>query len=286
MSQSDKINIVADGLNFPEGPAWSERDQLLYFVEWRGNRVLSWDGWGVDHVFSPEAGGGPSGLGLSPEGNFWLCLYDARKLALYSPRGEKLIEITNYQGRPFCGVCDLAVDSRGGVYFTDSGDFEEDWLKGWPAGSVYYLTPSGKLLRVDSGLCFPNGIAISAGGEQLYVNEHRLNRTVAYDLLSGEVFGPRKVFFTHNDQSLLKPDFAFELGPDGCCIDINGCIWVAHYGGGKLLQMSPDGNLLRSLHLPRGCKPTNLTYCLPQRFLYVTEAEFGLLYQISGIDKI
>jgi hypothetical protein len=40
------------------------------------------------------------------------------------------------------------------------------------------------------------------------------------------------------------------------------------------------------LHLPRGCKPTNLTYCPPQRFLYVTEAEFGLLYQISDIDKI
>jgi sugar lactone lactonase YvrE len=286
MSQSDKIYILAEGLNFPEGPAWSERDQRLFFVEWRGNRVLSWDGRSINHVFSPEPGGGPSGLGISPEGNFWICLYDARKLALYSPRGKKLIELTNYQGQPFRGVCDLAVDSRGGVYFTDSGDFEDDWRKGWPAGSVYYLPPSGELLRVDTGLCFPNGIAVSPDESLLYVNEHRKNRTLVFDLLAEGRFGPRRVFFTHDNQSLLEQQSAYELGPDGSCLDWDGCIWAAHFGGGKLVQMSPDGCLRCLLHLPRGRMPTNLTCCPPKRLLYATEAEYGLLYQIADIGTI
>lgn len=280
------MEIVAEGLGFPEGPVWSERDQRLYFTDWQGNRVLSCDGWRVEHVFSPEPGGGPSGLGFSPDGNFWLSLYDARKLALYSPQGEALFEITNYNGQPFRGVCDLAVDSRGGVYFTDSGDFEEDWRSGRPAGSVYHLDPSGELQCVDRGLCFPNGIAIDPDRERLYVNEHRLNRTVMYDLPAGVRFGPRRVFFDYDNENLLEPETTFELGPDGACLDGEGCLWAAHYGGGKLVQVDPDGRLLSCVRLPRGRKPTNLAYCPTERVLYVTEAEFGLLFQISSLDKI
>lgn len=275
------MKVVVEGLSFPEGPAWCERDQRLYFVEWQGNRVLSWDGKRVEHVFSPEPGGGPSGLGFSPQGNFWLCLYDARKLALYSPQGKALLEISNYQGRPFNGVCDLAIDSLGGVYFTDSGNFTEDWHSGRPNGAVYYFSASGELLCVDHGLCFPNGIAIAQDGNKLYVNEHRLNRVVEYKKLAEGRFGPRRTFFACSDECLLAPESAFELGPDGACIDGEGNVWVAHYGAGKLIQLHPDGRLLQSVLLPRGRKPTNLACRPAERLLYVTEAEFGLVYQLE-----
>lgn len=275
------MKILAEGLGFPEGPAWSEREQRLYFTDWQGNRILSWDGKCIEHVFSPEPGGGPSGLGLSPEGNFWLSLYDARKLACYSSKGEALVEVTHYQGQPFRGVCDLAVDSHGGVYFTDSGDFGGDWINGHPAGMVYYLAPSGDLLRVDQDLCFPNGITVAMDGQWLYVNEHRLNRTVMYELPEQGSFGPRLIFCEYDRENLLELESAFELGPDGACLDQDGCLWVAHYGGGKIVQVDAAGHLLGSLHLPLGRKPTNLAYCSSARRLYVTEAEFGLLYQIE-----
>jgi sugar lactone lactonase YvrE len=134
---------------------------------------------------------------------------------------------------------------------------------------------------VDHGLCFPNGIAIAQDGEHLYVNEHRLNRTVMYDRLDGVRFGPRKAFFAYDNESLLEPESAFELGPDGACLDPDGCVWVAHYGGGKLVQVSPEGNMLLCVYLPHGRKPTNLACHPSKRLLYVTEAEFGLLYQIE-----
>jgi len=276
-----QCKIIAEGFRFPEGPCWSERDGHLYFTDWLGNNILTWDGSQVRHVFSPNPGSGPSGLGLSPEGNFWLSLYDARKLALYSPQGKLLYEVNEYRGNSFRGVCDLAVDTNGGVYFTDSGDFEDDWRYGRPVGSVYYLTPSRELHCVDSGLRFPNGIAITPDRTRLYVNEHRFNRTIMYDILEGERFGPRKDFYIYDEKCLLEPEFTFELGPDGACLDNNGSIWIAHYGGGKLVQTRSNGELASVVHLPHGRKPTNLTYCIQDNKLYATEAEFGQLYQIE-----
>lgn len=276
-----KGKIIAEGFRFPEGPCWSERDKRLYFTDWLGNNILAWDGSHVRHVFSPNPGSGPSGLGLSQDGNFWLSLYDARKLALYSPQGKELFEVKEYQGNPFRGVCDLAVDIIGGVYFTDSGDFEDDWRCGRPVGSVYYLTPSRDLLCVDAGLRFPNGIAVTNDRTHLYVNEHRANRTIVYEILEEQRFGPGNEFFNFDEKCLLEPEFAFELGPDGACLDNNGNIWIAHYGGGKLVQARSSGELATEVHLPHGRKPTNLAYCLQDHLLFVTEAEYGLLYQIE-----
>jgi gluconolactonase len=220
-------------------------------------------------------------LGLSPEGNFWLSLYDARKLACYNQQGQALIEVTHYQSLPFRGVCDLSVDAHGGVYFTDSGDFGEDWTSGRPAGAVYYRAPSGNLRCLDKDLCFPNGICITPDGQRLYVNEHRSNRTLLYDLSGTGGIETRRIFYENDNENLLDTESAFELGPDGACVDGDGCLWIAHYGGGKIVQVDLDGNRLRSLHLPCGRKPTNLAYCPAERLLYVTEAEFGLLYQVE-----
>jgi sugar lactone lactonase YvrE len=94
-------------------------------------------------------------------------------------------------------------------------------------------------------------------------------------------FGERTIFYVYDSESWLEPELAFELGPDGACLDCDGFFWAAHYGGGKLVQVGPDGRQLHCVHLPRGRKPTNLACCPTKRLLYVTEAEFGLLYQID-----
>jgi sugar lactone lactonase YvrE len=63
------------------------------------------------------------------------------------------------------------------------------------------------------------------------------------------------------------------------CVDDQDCLWVAHYGGGKVLRLSPQGELLQAVRLPRGCRPTSVAYSAAQQALYITEAEFGLLYK-------
>lgn len=271
--------VLAQGLDFPESPYWSEKDGCLYFVEWQGNRLLRWKDDRLESVFATPPGSGPSGLGQDADGNFWLTLYDAGEVACYSPAGRRISSIDGYQGQRFRGACDLVMDPGGGLYFTDSGDFEEDWRSGRPLGSVYALGAAGALTRLAGNLCFPNGIALSPDRQTLYVAEHRQNRVRRYALGAGSV-GEGDVFFRLDDACLLEPEAAFELGPDGMCVDAAGKLWVAHYGGGKLLCFDTQGNLVRTVRLAQGRRPTNVVYRADARCLYITEAEWGRLYRL------
>jgi sugar lactone lactonase YvrE len=57
---------------------------------------------------------------------------------------------------------------------------------------------------------------------------------------------------------------------------------VAHYGGGKLVQISPAGEVQNTFLLPRGRRPTNVAIDTQEHTLYITEAEFGLLYRVKS----
>ena len=275
------FKLIADQLSFPESPTWSESDQCLYFVEWTGDavRVLKENGCPV--LFKTEELGGPSGLGQNGAGDLWVCLYDGLKVVKYSRTGQVLDEIEDFQGEPFRGPNDLTLDTDGGVYFTDGGNNGEDWESGRPAGAVFYYSPDRRLSLVDAGICFPNGIALSLDEKRLYVNEHRQNRTLLYALQEPGAPDNRSVFFKLDDHVLLGEELAFELGPDGMSVDPDGNLWIAHYGGGKVIQVNSEAELLKSLRLPRGRKPTSTCFVSSERRLYVTEAEIGLLYSID-----
>jgi gluconolactonase len=273
------FEILAEGLAFPEAPFWSDRDGCLYLVEWTGDRLLAFREGKLETLFRTEPGDGPSGLCQDAQGNFWTTLYSSCKLVCFNPSGERLLVVDDYQGAPFRGACDLVGETGGGVYFTDSGDFEDDWRSGRPAGAVYYCSPDGKLVEIDRGLCYPNGVALSPDEKRLYVNEHRLNRTLEYFLDEDHRSSRRRVLYTYDQRCLLEAESAFELGPDGLCVDQAGDLWVAHYGGGKLVQIDPAGEIRKTFPMPRGRRPTNVAFRARGQTLYVTEAEFGLLYR-------
>lgn len=274
-----EIVLIAGGLAFPESPIWSQEDACLYLVEWYGDRVLALRRGRLGILFQTGAGSGPSGLCQDPHGDFWVCLYSSRVVACYGPTGDLLQVISHYRGTPFRGPCDMVAEADGGIYFTDSGDFEDDWRLGRPMGAIYYLSPNGELSQIDHSLCFPNGIALAADGHTLYVNEHRRNRTLVYHLINKDHFLEKRVLYVMDSTSLLPEESAFELGPDGIGLDATGNLWIAHYGGGKLLHLSPNGELLDKLNLPRGRMPTNAAFSSLENSLYITEAEFGLLYR-------
>ncbi|MFZ5819961.1 MAG: SMP-30/gluconolactonase/LRE family protein [Chloroflexota bacterium] len=273
------LKVVAEGMQFPESPRWSDRDGCLYLVDWTADRVLKVKNNRLETCFELP-GGGPSGLCQDAQGNLWLCLYSGRKLAAYTPQGKLLGKWADCQATPFKGPCDLVCDRGGGVYFTDSGNFEEDWRSGRAAGAIYHLASKDSQPRcLTRSLHFPNGIALSNDGTYLYVNEHRRNRTLRYSVAEDGSLRERQEFFVYDHECLLALHEAFELGPDGMCVDDQDNLFVAHYGAGKVLHLSPQGDLLQVIHLPRGRRPTSVAYHTDEQAIFITEAEFGLLYR-------
>jgi sugar lactone lactonase YvrE len=63
----------------------------------------------------------------------------------------------------------MVVDANGGIYFTDSGNFEEDLSENQAVGAVYYITPAGELIQVDTELVYPT--TLSPDEKTLYVTE-------------------------------------------------------------------------------------------------------------------
>ncbi len=289
MPDASRWSLVSDDLQFPESPVWSQRDGCLYLVEWIGDRVLKICSDQQDTLFRLSDGSGPSGLCQAPDGSFWVCQFSGRELVHYNIKGEPIQILSNYHGAPFRGPCDITADPIGGVFFTDSGDFEEDWRSGRPVGAVYYLAPDGVLTRFDHDLCYPNGIGLSPDGRTLYVSEHRCNRLLVYQMDADGRILERKRTKTFDQDCLLAQELCFELGPDGLCVMENGEVWVAHYGGGKLIRLNSMGEILGVLRLPSGRMPTSVAVTpivpdpsganLKRYALYITEAEFGYLYR-------
>lgn len=60
-----------------------------------------------------------------------------------------------------------------------------------------------------------------------------------FDASSGSISNKRR-FYHHQDAGV----------PDGLAVDIEGNVWVALYGGGAVLKISPTGSLIGEIRLP------------------------------------
>ena len=276
-----QVKIVLKGLKYPEGPFYSSRDHCLYFAEWLGDRLLGYRDDRTWIVYQAMPGSGPSGISQHPDGTLWACLYSAGQVVQINQRGELQQVFSDWYGNHFKGPNDLVHTPEGGLFFTDSGNFQEDWISGRPAGSIYYLSGQGDLRCAATEIAYANGIGISADGRGLYVAEHRRNRILYYDIVEPGVLINRRVFADLDDNWKLDPEKAYELGPDGICLDEQGRLWVAHYGGGKIIGLDREGETQAVLHLPEGRCPTNLTWVAEEKALYLTEAELGMLLRIQ-----
>lgn len=275
------IQVLLSDLQYPESPCWSAQDSCLYYVEWAGDRLCALQDGQISLVYNAAQGSGPSALVQEQDGSLWVCLYSSLQV-IHITRQRKLLEcIDHFQGQAFKGPNDLVLDGRGGLYFTDSGDYGDDWISGRPAGAVYYREPSGELLRVANELCFPNGIALDAERRNLFINEHRQNRTWRYTIRPDGSLEAGSIFANLDGDCLLDEEFCYELGPDGMEFDQQGRLWIAHYGGGKLIALDERGERRQIFRLPQGRKPTNLDFRYPEGTMFVSEAELGILYQVN-----
>jgi gluconolactonase len=261
-----KVKLYASGFGFPEGPAF-DRDGNLFIVNLQGGylskitcrkRSTKWI----------ETGGTPNGSKFHHDGRLFVCDSGLRAILDVAPDGSFTKAVTNCDGEEFRGPNDLVFSSDGGFYFTDPvGSSAEN-----PIGSVYRVNPDGTTHRGAQNLAFPNGICLSADGRRLFVAETHLHRIHEYALNANGLCAAGRIHteLPHEGE-----------GPDGMALDIEGNLYVAAYGMGKILIVDRWGHITDEIELP-GKTPTNVAFGgRGRKKLFITETETNSVYVVK-----
>ncbi len=256
---------VAAHFDFPEGPAWNGHGLYLSncYSDWiaylHDNQVDTVRVNGIDSVHFVRT----NGL-VFHEGRLYACDFGLKRVLRIEPDG-KSVSLTN--GIRLTRPNDLTFDKKGNLYFTDSGTYRRES----PDGKVYRWEPwTGKVITVLENLAFPNGVAFSPDGKFLYISESAYQAVVRFPVTCDDKFGVKETV-------VVMPGG----DPDGLAFDAIGNLYVAHFGGGALWVIAPDGAVLAKLKTP-GRKPSNLEFGGNDLLmLFLTEVETNCLYQIS-----
>jgi gluconolactonase len=269
MAANDSVawEKVAEGLNFPEGPAWDGKGTLLV-SNCYGGWITKFSNGRADTFLtaseSPFTFGKTNGMTFRG-GHLFACDYGVGAILKIDAEGETEIYADGFDGKAFNRPNDLAFDAGGNLYFTDPKTYGKDILD----GRIFRISADGQTIQIMAeGLGFPNGIALSADGRRLYVCESAFARVLRFAV------GP--------DGRLANKEIFVELpggDPDGIAFDSQGNLHVAHYGGGAVYVIAPDRKIKQKIPTP-GKKPTNLEFAdADLKTLFLTEVETNALYK-------
>ncbi|MFC7340580.1 SMP-30/gluconolactonase/LRE family protein [Saccharopolyspora griseoalba] len=108
------------------------------------------------------------------------------------------------------------------------------------AGSLYRMDATGRVERVLGEITISNGLNWTSDGARAYYADTPTQRVDVFDY-TGEQLRERRPF-----ASVEPADGA----PDGLCVDAEGGVWVALWGGGAVRRYGPDGELTAVVEVP------------------------------------
>lgn len=261
-AQAADIKVINADAWFPEGPIWYQGK--LYYVEYGRNTIMTWDG-SKNAVFWKQDGCGPSAVVVNDRGEFLTTCYDSGTIGRISADGKTMTPYAkDKDGNGFVGPNDLAVDKKGGVYFTGSGH-EGPVID----AAVYYIGKDDSVTKAADDLHNANGLALSNDGKILYVIETEENRLLAFDVHDDGSLTGRRVFLNLNDMFPNAP----HIWPDGVKVDAKGELYIGQSprsldAPGKIIVVDGQGKLLRTIAVPSVSMP-NLTFGPGEKVIYV-----------------
>jgi gluconolactonase len=270
-----RIEKLAEGFNFIEGPVWDRSQSRLLFSDVRGNEIYQWteaDGASpfIDPVFEGDQTGlrsiSSNGLTLDADGRLIVCEHGNRRISRLDPDGTRSAVVETYEGGRLNSPNDAVYASDGSLYFTDPPygleGLEQSPLRELDFNGIYRLKPDGELELLVRDQSRPNGIALSPDETTLYVaNSDAANKVwMAYDIDENGASNGR-VFYDVNDQ--MEPGAA-----DGMKVDLAGNIFAT--GPGGVWIIAPGGTHLGTIKT--GEITANVGWGDDGRTLYLTSS--------------
>lgn len=283
--QDAKLEILADGHEWTEGPVWVPTLQAVLYSDIPRNAIYQWSNntaaslWLKPSGYTGEtkrAGElGSNGLLLDREGRLLLAQHGDRRIArLTSPLNAQQADFETVVGqlgeKRFNSPNDLAMRANGDIYFTDPPyglvHGEDDPAKELTVQGVYRFATDGTVTLLIDDLSRPNGIAFSPDQQLLYVANSDESHPVimVYPVGPNGELGDGKVFFNS--------------WGDGLTVDQQGRLYVAGPGKGVMI-LSPDGEHLGSLNTTQ--RTSNCTFGDDGSTLYITSDMYLLRVQLN-----
>jgi gluconolactonase len=270
MAPGAKIEKVASGFNFVEGPMWHKG--RLWFSDVGGEAIYAMTPAGQVSIINAHAGGlpdppkgktlGPNGQVPDKDGTVLYAQQGGRILARIDDKGTITPVLTQANGKRLNSPNDLVIARDGAVWFTDPPFGPQQQVP--PAAieqpyAAVWRWSKGQVEAAVTDLKFPNGLGFSPNGKTLYVNSYGDNNTRAYDVGAGGKLSNPRVFYAF-DASRGRGR------PDGLKVDSLGNVWST--GPGGIHVISPQGRLLGLIRLPEVC--ANLAFAEDGRTVYLT----------------
>jgi gluconolactonase len=275
-----KIEVLASGYIWSEGPVWVKDGGYLLFSDVPANTIYKWKEKEGISVFLKPSGytgagtysnePGSNGLTINQKGELIACEHgDRRVSAMPLSGGGKRTLADNFQGKRFNSPNDVVQHSGGAYYFTDPPyglpKQEKDPSREINEFGVYRIGTDGKVTQVASDLQRPNGLAFSPDEKILYVAQSDPNQAIimAYPVQADGSLGKGKVFF---DATSIAKEGKLRGLPDGLRVDKQGNIFST--GPGGVMVISAEGKLLGIINT--GEATANCTWGDDGSTLYIT----------------
>jgi sugar lactone lactonase YvrE len=262
--------VLLGGLAMPESPRW--HNGRLWFSNWGADEIVAVDLDGNSEVVDR----GPEGLGWAvnwlPDGRI---LMTGNELIRVEPDGSRVRHADLSHISPY-GWSEMTVDGRGSVYLNtinfDFADFNDVLTSGKALGKIALVTLDGEAREVAREIAFPNGMVVTPDNKTLIVAESFAGRLTAFDIAEDGTLANRRVW-------------ADGVGPDGICLDAEGCIWASSGSmTNDCARIREGGQVLERIELGRSCFAAMLGGP-DRRTLFMLTAEWHGTERVEDVIK-
>ncbi len=288
ISADAKVEIIAEGFDWSEGPVWVDSHKMLLFSDVPRDTVFKWtEEKGKEVYLTPSGysdtiprGGemGSNGLTLDIDGHLVLCQHGNRQIArmdasLDAPKPVYVAIANNYNGKKFNSPNDAVYNSKGELFFTDPPYGLEknmdDAKKEILFQGVYRVKKSGEVVLITDSLTRPNGIAFLPGEKTLLVanSDAAKPNWYAFDIGPGDSVTNGRIFY-----SCAGYDKSLKGLCDGMKVDKNGNIFAT--GPGGIWIFNKDARLLGKINLADAT--SNCALSPDEKTLYITNDMYVL----------
>jgi gluconolactonase len=294
-----KIEKLAEGFGWAEGPIWVKSGGYLLFTDVPGNKMWKWsEKGGLEKFLDPSGAASPdpaiwreagaNGLALDGPNSILIADTGNRGIQRLDLRTKKKTPVAmSFEGKKFASPNDVTRMSNGVLFFSDPPygfkKFDDAPQIEIKFNGVYRMGTDGKVTAIEKELHRPNGVALSPDERTLYVSQSEPTKAIILALsldAAGNVTG-KKLFADVTD---LVNDKAPGL-PDGLTVAADGTVFTS--GPGGILVLSKEGKRLGRIN---DGKPTaNCKFGDDGKTLYLTSKDMLARIRLSvsgqGFDK-